>query len=279
MGTQHNIVTSILLTIALLCQATTCQSSSTPTQAPKAPKPVSCKRDIMNSYLLHGFLQANATSPMIICPNIKQNCCNHRDQQRIYHHGNQVIPSIVHLHKSKVLKSFVQLKRLHRKTIKEGFTFKGDLKRQSFCGRQLRDLQNFNFNAMMSELEGELQDNANASVSHYQSFACLLCDGEAHKYITVKGQKMGVLFKSLYCHNYLFDREGLLENLHVKLMEYFVTFQKLADCVHYDKAYDMPFFQPEKIQQANQIKECLAVLRSEDFMGKCEPVCKKIRYS
>ena len=67
--------------------------------------------------------------------------------------------------------------------------------------------------------------------------------------------------------------------LNLDLMEYLINLQNVVDCKHYQKSYNLHFFDELQIQKANQVSNCLQFIDTSKFSEFCSPICDKIKIS
>ena len=256
-------------------------SNSPDPQAGRAAKPVSlqCNRDLLWSYKLKGRPKASTTEQFILCPAVKNSCCNKIDQQKIYHIVNDILP-VRHLtYRSKIEQAISRLRRLHEKIRKAIFEFPGTMQRRKWCVAQQRKVINYPFKKFFRDLSSAIEYSAHDNLKHYESFYCVLCDAKNHQFVTMDKEVTKITLDLGYCRTFLDKRKREIQLLNVQLIEYMQMIQGVVDCVHYTKSYNLNFFDAARKVFAQQVDSCLRSVSGSGFGKDCKPLCDQMSIS
>ena len=251
--------------------------SSNPNNKKKKKKlGLSCNKRILDSYLLKGRKFAKSDQNYV-CPGIKKNCCTKLDQQKIYHVVKDIIPGRIKEYEAKMKLAFAKLKKFHKIVVKKKPNFTGRSKRKLFCARKWRELKNFKYNKFNVQLI-RASENVRYDMNEiYESFFCILCDGEKHAAFDVFNKK--VMVNSLYCKEVLNTHRKEILVFNTLLVSYLQRVQHVVDCHHYLKSYNLMFYEPEKVELSNTLKVCINKINSKKFLKSCKDVCDTISLS
>ena len=237
---------------------------------------ITCNQDLLWSYKLKGRPESSLTEKFLLCPDVKHNCCNKIDQQKIFHYVNDVMP-VKHLeYQTKVEQALTRLEKLHKRIKKTIFDFPGDMKRKRWCAAQHRSIINFPYKPLFEKLQEQIEYGAPENLSQNQSFYCVLCDGENHQYFNVEKSPFSIILDSHFCKKYIEERHEEINLMNVELINYMKMVQNVVDCVHYTRSYKLNFFDENKLALVTQTTECLQNLESPEFLVKCQPLCKQL---
>lgn len=278
-------LTILLICSALARSATTPTPPSTPSSGgsdkdkKEVPKePIQCKRNLLKSYMLKGV--QNATDkPLYLCPSITANCCAKKDQQKIYHIVNNIVPGRILEYQSKMKMALAKLKALHNRILDNQPNFSGSSKRREFCNKEARKVYNFPFNFFYNNALELLDESRNQMNDFYEKFFCVLCDGKSHKYFNLKGRSSNVMMKGEFCKETLKTNQNIIKVFNIELVEYMISLQHMVDCTHYIKSYNLKFFDEHKQKMVTEVSECLSNVDSETFMKSCSSTCSELKMS
>lgn len=242
----------------------------------KSKTVLQCNRDLLWSYKLKGRDISSLTEKFLLCPDVKHNCCNKIDQQKIYHYVNDVMPARHLEYRTKVQQAITRLEKLHKRIRKAIFNFPGEMARKRWCARQHREVINFQYKPLFEKLQEHIETGWNENLDQYQSFYCVLCDGENHRYFNVKKNPYKVMMDSNFCRTYIDQRQDEIKLLNVELIDYMKMVQNVVDCVHYTKSYNLNFFDESRLEFAARTTECLQSTEGPDFLVKCQPLCQQL---
>lgn len=281
------------LTILLMCMALATGSAASSSSGSSSssssggsdqnkkevPKePLQCKRNLLKSYMLKGVQKASE-KPMYLCPSITANCCAKKDQQKIYHIVNNILPGRVLEYQSKMKMALAKLKALHNRILDNQPNFSGSAKRREFCNAQARKVYNFPFNYFYNNVLEVFEESRGDMDEYYQKFFCVLCDGKNHKYFNTKGRQPNVMMKGEFCKETLKTNQNIIKVLNVDLVEYMISLQNLVDCTHYIKSYNLKFFDEHKQKMVTEVNECMNNIDSATFMKSCSSTCSELKMS
>lgn len=237
-----------------------------------------CNQHLMNSYLLKGR-EYSKDQKLLMCPTVKNNCCVHQDQQRIFHYVKDLVRTRINEYSTKTDILLQRILNMHQQVTVKPPVFKGIRKRRRFCSKKLRDVLNFKLQDLYNDLHSEIIDGVTEFESHYSRFFCMLCDGKAHQYISIKDHGKYVSFNAEYCREVLTENQKLIEDMNVELMKYMEDLQHTVDCLHYSKAYNLRFPRRDKVRLKKTVVSCMQNLHGPEFLNKCTRLCNRIRYS
>lgn len=257
--------------------------------APNSPKAESggavqqtglqCNRDILWSYKLKGRSKASSEEKFILCPAVKDSCCNKIDQQKIFHIVNDILPPRHLAYRTKVEQAIGRLRRLHIKIRKAIFAFPGTMERRKWCTVQQRKVINYPYKQFFSKLTRAIELSAHDNLEHYQSFYCILCDAKNHPFINTSKGQTKVTLDLGYCRSFLDKRSHEIRMLNIELIEYMKMIQGVVDCVHYTKSFNLNFFDASRNVFSQQVDSCLKSLNSPEFQKDCKPLCDQMSIS
>lgn len=279
----------LLICTALTRSATTPSPPSTPPSTPPSGKsdkdkkevpkePIQCKRNLLKSYMLKG-VQSATDKPMYICPSVTANCCAKKDQQKIYHIVNNIVPGRILEYQSKMKMALAKLKALHNRILDNQPNFSGSSKRREFCNKEARKVYNFPFNFFYNRALELLDESRTEMNDFYEKFFCILCDGKTHKFFNLKGKSSNVMMKGEFCKETLKSHQEIIKVFSVELVEYMISLQNMVDCTHYIKSYNLKFFDEHKQKMMTEVSECLSNVDSETFMKSCSNTCSELKMS
>lgn len=284
---QHIFLLSLLLTALIEGSG----QQTTPAPAPPGGQPAAgaeqgkppfsyqCNRPILRSYLMKGRDKSSATEKFLLCPSVKDNCCNKIDQQKIYHIVNDILPGKYLEYRTKVSQALSKLQKLHKKINRAEFMFTGSFAKRKFCMEQNRMVKNYEYKQFFAQIEEKLTLMLSANLEHYQAFYCILCDGKNHQFMQIQGEEQKLIIDNAFCKDYILQREDGIRLMNIELIEYMRMLQNLVDCIHYTKSYNLVFFDESKITFAAETHKCLANLDSDQFAGSCMPLCQQIAFN
>ena len=231
---------------------------------------------MMRSYLLKGRLTATEDDKMILCPTAKMNCCVHRDEQRIYHIVNDILPPRLLDYEEKVKTALSRLRNFHLHITNVTHTFEGSDRRQHYCVQQARTVAEFPFETLYDEILESLEGVNFEMRQYYQRFFCVLCDGRNHPFFDIDGKTKRLTFDAAFCQETIQNFGEIINALNIQLVTYLVALQNLVDCKHYVKSYNLRFFASSRIKSTVDLIECLDVIKSKEFVKKCKNTCAKL---
>lgn len=248
-----------------------------PIKKKKKPiKSIQCQHNILKSYLLHGRRKSKP-DPMYLCPTVKNNCCTKMDQQRIYHIVKEFLPQRLLEYQSKIRMALAKLRELHIKINQSKPVMTGLPKRRLYCNSQASQLFNFPFFKMYNQIMEYLDIVRDELNDYYQTFFCIICDADNHKYINLKKRELQI--DSEFCKEMLENHEEALKIFNVDLINYLQALQNVVDCTHYVKSYKLEFFDTSKFKISRAVSKCTANLGAKTFMRECRPVCETLKLS
>jgi hypothetical protein len=269
---------TLFLGLLILVGGISCQAETEQSVLAIQPKTYACSPDVLRSYMIKG--RPNSTpDPMILCPDIKTNCCTKIDMQHIYHTVKDILPARFAEYRSKVKMVLARLKNLHKHILKAKPAITGNAKRRLFCNRQAKKVYDFPLEDLYTKVTEELELLSDDSLEHYQKFYCLLCDGENHPFMLFTAKTPSITLDIDFCEEFLTKRKDVLRILNVELVRYLAALQHMVDCTHYVTSYDLDFFNQAKLLLAAQTDKCLDFLGTKRFQSKCEKVCQRINFS
>lgn len=242
-------------------------------------KPLTCNLNLLRSYLLKGRLNPSNTSPMILCPNVKSNCCTKSDLQRIYHVVNDILPPRITNYEERIKTALAAIRRFHDHIVANQPTFVGSARRRNYCMRQAQAVYNFPFSQFFAKLYDTLLDINREMRPHYDRFYCIVCDARNHPFFDFKLSRKTVTFDAKFCQNTLESRSDVINMLNIQLVSYLVSLQNLVDCKHYVRSYNLDFFSTHKIQHTVELVQCMDFIQSKDFMKYCKQTCAQLNFS
>lgn len=245
----------------------------------KPDKPLSCNLNLLRSYLLKGRLNPSDSNPMILCPNVKGNCCTKSDLQRIYHVVNDILPPRIANYEERIKTALAGLRRFHNHIVANPPTFVGSARRRNYCMRQATAVYNFPFGQFFSKLYDTLLDINTEMRSHYDRFYCVICDARNHPFFDFKLSRKTVTYDAKYCQDMLESRSDVINMLNVQLVSYLVSLQNLVDCKHYVRSFNLDFFSSQRIQHTVELVQCMDFIQSKDFMKYCKQTCAQLNLS
>ena len=248
-----------------------------PKKKKKKPiKAIQCQHNILKSYLLHGRRKSKP-DPMYLCPTVKNNCCTKMDQQRIYHIVKEFLPQRLLEYQSKIRMALAKLRELHIKINQSKPVMTGLPKRRLYCNSQASQLFNFPFFKMYNQIMQYLDIVRDELNDYYQTFFCIICDADNHKYINLKKRELQI--DTEFCKEMLENHEDALRIFNVDLINYLQALQNVVDCTHYVKSYKLEFFDTSKFKISRAVSKCSANLGAKTFMRECRPVCETLKLS
>lgn len=268
---------TLVLGFIILAGRVICQGEATEAAASEQ-KAFQCNNEVLRSYMLKGRLHSTP-DPMILCPDIKTNCCTKIDIQHIYHAVKDILPVRFVEYQSKIKMVFARMRKLQSHILAARPVINGNSKRRLFCNRQAKKVYDFPFEDLYRKLTEELELVGDDNLEHYQKFFCVLCDGENHSFMDLTTKTPYLKMDLDYCEEFVTKRKELLRILNVELVRYLVALQHMVDCTHYVTSYNLDFFNQAKLLLAVQMNDCLEFLGTRKFLNKCEKVCEKIHFS
>jgi hypothetical protein len=237
---------------------------------------VDCNKDLLWSYKLKGRDKSSLTEKFLLCPDVKHNCCNKIDQQKIYHYVNDVMPARHLEYRTKVQQAITKLEKLHKRIKKTIFNFPGNMERKRWCSRQHREIINFQYKPFFEKLQEQIEIGWQENLAQYQTFYCVLCDGSNHQYFETKNTPQTIILDANFCKEFIDNRAEDIKLLNVELIEYMKMVQNVVDCVHYTKSYNLYFFDESRMNFASQTSLCLKNTEGPDFMTNCNLLCQQM---
>lgn len=276
---MNNLVKILFIVFLLFTKSVRSQEADeTPNKQKARPQKSVCHQTLMQSYLLKG-VEFSTNRTMILCPSIKNNCCTRHDQQRIFHFSRDILPPKMAEYNQKVDVMLYQIRMMNNELIKTTPKFTGSLDRRRFCGTQYRQILNFDFQALYDSLTDEIKDSQEMLEMHNRKFFCLMCDGKAHSFFTLRQNRQTVAFDINYCKEMLKETKTLNILMNVELTKYFVSVQNVVDCLHYSNSFDLKFPNPKKIEDIATIKSCYEEIEGPRFKNACAQTCEKIQFA
>lgn len=262
----------LILVSGVICEGEVQEVTKSP------PKSFECSHDVLRSYMLKGR-PFSTPDPMLLCPDIKSNCCTKIDIQHIYHAVTDILPARFAEYQSKVKMVLSRLRKLHNHILKARPVITGNAKRRLFCNKQTKKVYDFPLEDLYRKATEELELLGDDSLEHYQKFFCVLCDGENHPFMEYTAKTPQLIMDIDFCEEFLTKRKEVLKILNVDLVRYLVALQHMVDCTHYVSSYNLDFFNQPKLLLAAQTDKCLDYLGTRGFQTNCEKVCQKINFS
>jgi len=274
MGSEMRLFPSrLLLCLAFLCSAAAgSQGSGAPANSSQEAPPIACKIDFLRSYMLKGYRIASVNDTFAVCPGVNATCCNRRDQLYIYHYLNDIFPQQISQMASKRNLLMARLKKLHRRILATDLSFSGPTPRDNFCATAGRQLYTFDFNGFYrTYLKLALEWDGRAT-ERLSKFFCALCDGNNHQYLDPIPK---VALDRTFCKNELVANRPHIEFWAKTAMGYLSLLQNVVDCNHYEKSFNLTFYNPAKVAQSADVANCLDYL-NEEFDLHCRRACSRM---
>ena len=170
--------------------------------------------------------------------------------------------------------AFTRLRKLHRRIIATNPDYSQVGQRKGlFCATEWRTLLNFDFNVFYQKYilftNGWIEGRKN----YVNSFYCMLCDAKNHAYFDTT--EMKITISQQFCKNFLVDNQDDIIYWINEFFKYVRNFQNVVDCNHYTHAFNMTFFNREKLKESIQGTKCLRNL-PDNFGPECRYLCSKI---
>ena len=234
-----------------------------------------CKRDLMQSYGLHGLKEAvEKINP--VCHTIKKNCCSSHDVLKIFDLvSTSLQPTLVSFYE-KMNESTTKLKKLHesiQKVTQKEFV---DPTQKNFCKKSKKEFKEFKFQEMIDKLTLGYEKAMNNFRDTHYAFYCVLCDFEAHVNIDLKSKKLSL--DSTTCMQQIRTNKDYVAALNVDLVNYFESLQNLLDCAFYEKSFEFPFLFEYQESFKVHTKNCLELFDedSNEMIDQCAPFCEQM---
>lgn len=237
---------------------------------------LSCRLDMLRSYLLKGRYEPSETDPLLLCPGVKHNCCTKADQQRIFHIVSDILPPKILNYEERIKSALSALLKFHNHVVQNPPQFVGSPARQDYCRRQARFLYSFPLASMITRIFDLIQSVNEEMRTYYRRFYCVLCDGANHPSFVSSGKTHRVIFDGAFCQATLNSREELINTLNVHLVAYLVNLQNVVDCKHYVRSFNLDFFSREAISHTVSLVSCLDFIQGKDFIKFCRPTCGRL---
>ena len=259
-----------LLTSLYLIHDSSSQETTVPNNA--TLNPITCNLNFLKSYLLKGYAVSNSTDRFLICPEVNSNCCSKRDQMYIFHYLNDVLPQRVLNLNSKRNMIMMRFKRLHIRIMKTDLSFSGQTPKLNFCSGAGRSFINFDFKQMYStylRLHAAWTDDM---LEYSRKYYCMLCDGLNHQFFK---NEPSVALSEKFCMTRLKLYQKKAEFWSSTMMDYLTKLQNIVDCNHYENSFNIPFYNPNKVKEFKDVRDCLENLKG-DFKLMCAKTCSKM---
>ena len=257
-----------LLALHLLSQMTESQTTDKP-----PPVPI-CNTDFLRTYRLKGQSRGNTTDPFLICPSITSNCCSKYDQRYVFHYMQDIIPQRLVELKARRDMAFERLRKFHTKIIRipANYSQVGETK-GLYCATQWRGLLNFDFTAFYKKYIDFSNNWIEDRKTYMNSFYCMLCDAKNHLYFDTLSIELTI--SQSFCKRFLESNQDDIRFWINDFFKYVRNLQNVVDCNHYTSAFNLTFFNPEKLVEFQKGSSCLRTIDSQ-FGDDCRYMCNKI---
>lgn len=240
---------------------------------------LSCNAHFMRSYLFKGRQFSDPDRKSLICPNIRQNCCNRFDEQRAYHYVNEILPPRLVDYREKIKSVLYRIKALRKLILARPPVFRGSRQRVAFCMSEYRKMENYGYNLFHDQLLTELQESHETLEEHYAAFTCIICDANSHGHVFTRELATQALIDSKFCLDFLEENQKLLEQMNVELVGILMNFQNVVDCHHFRRNFNLPFFDRQWKERRDETGVCINSIGSKVFILKCKSICDRIYFS
>lgn len=267
-----------LLLVGFLAGTAAAQSASAgPSRVP--PEQQGCILNIMRSYLFKGRRTSTTKFQSLVCPSVKNTCCNRFDEQRAFHLVNDLLPSRLLEYREKIKSAVIRFKLLRQHILARKPVFQGSQRRQDYCFREFRRLDAFGWPNFQEQLFHHLEADAQLMDTHYHSFFCAICDANNHKNFVFRQNNQGFLVDSKFCNDFLEHHKELFDLWNIQFIGLTINIQNVVDCFHYRSSFNMPFFDEVKRKQMDSAGRCVNSLSAKFFLQNCKQICDKVTFA
>lgn len=234
-----------------------------------------CKREIVESYNLNGYI-TQRDQRMYLCPEIRSTCCSIFDQFQMYSNWKDKIkPKLVKYYDG-ILRKLHNLKKLiialnkidvkkHAKHLTLSSSKRGKLL------DSYEKLKKTNTELLFSRLMSMHKDMTAYMMGLRSSFYCVICDFTSHKYIDLKVKK--IKFNTGFCKALAENTINFAYFLNIKLVPYLINLSKVTSVFgmsESDKPLKLRHYRKIKLS----VKRCArAIKRGIKVGSKCKKYC------
>jgi hypothetical protein len=234
-----------------------------------------CKREMMESYGLHGIKMAS-DEPCPVCHTIKKNCCSKEDFLKIFDLvSTSLQPTLVSFYE-KMKESMKKLRSLHQTVQQINVRTFSNEHQNLFCQNARDNFKKFAFDEMVENLTLGFEKVMNNFRELHYAFYCVLCDYDAHSNIDLKSKKISL--DSTTCMQQLRKNKDYVVTLNIELVDYFESLQHLLDCSFYEKSYEFPFLFEYQENFRENTQNCLDKFDedSNEMSDQCAAFCNQM---